>query len=282
METLRERDETLIRSVPDREVPVGKLRRQHPVNLETPLALSPVTTVEPAMTGPCLSVECVNAPEKATDRFSVRFVDPLFPVQAVPHAPVKRFCDIVIALFVLTLVSPIMILAALAVKLTSQGPVIFRQVRVGRGGRYFWCYKFRSMCIDAEAKKKQLMHLNEASGPVFKMKRDPRITPVGGFIRKFSIDELPQFFNVLKGEMSLVGPRPPVPSEVAQYTGHQRGRLAVQPGLTCLWQVGGRSNVSFEHWVELDLLYIDTMSFSNDVKILLKTIPAVLRGSGAH
>ena len=138
------------------------------------------------------------------------------------------------------------------------------------------------MCVDAEYRKKQLMHLNEANGPVFKIKRDPRITPVGAFIRKFSIDELPQLINVLRGEMSVVGPRPPIPMEVEQYTPHQRGRLAVKPGLTCLWQVSGRSNVSFERWVELDLDYIKTMSFRNDLVIVLKTIPAVLMGSGAH
>ena len=132
-----------------------------------------------------------------------------------------------------------MLITAIAIKLTSRGPVFFKQVRVGQGGRFFWCYKFRSMCTDAESQKDQLMHLNEASGPVFKIKNDPRVTPIGGFIRKLSIDELPQFFNVLKGEMSLVGPRPPVPREVEEYTAFERGRLAVKPGITCLWQVSG-------------------------------------------
>src|SRR5581483_3544416 len=122
----------------------------------------------------------------------------------------------------------------------------------------------------------------EASGPVFKIKHDPRVTPVGRLLRKFSVDELPQLFNVLRGEMSIVGPRPPIPSEVATYGPHERKRLAVLPGLTCLWQVSGRSNISFDHWIELDLLYIDTMSFGNDLKIVLKTIPAVVTGSGAH
>ncbi len=130
--------------------------------------------------------------------------------------------------------------------------------------------------------KDQLMHLNEADGPVFKIKKDPRVTPVGSIIRKLSIDELPQFFNVLKGEMSIVGPRPPVPREVEEYTAFERGRLAVKPGITCLWQVSGRSNISFERWVQLDLDYIETMSFSNDIRILLRTVPAVLKGSGAH
>jgi len=216
------------------------------------------------------------------NRFARDFVDPQFPLKSVPYASVKRFFDILFSLVVMTLASPIMILTAIIIRLTSPGPIIFKQVRVGQGGRHFWCYKFRSMCVDAEAKKQLLMHLNEASGPVFKIKRDPRITPIGGIIRKLSIDELPQLFNVLKGDMSIVGPRPPIPSEVAKYTAYQRGRLAVRPGLTCLWQVSGRSNVSFERWVELDLAYIETMSFKNDVKIVLQTIPAVMRGSGAH
>lgn len=216
------------------------------------------------------------------NRFAHDFVDPLFPLKSVTYAPVKRFFDILFAILVLMLTSPVMLVTALLIKLTSKGPVIFKQIRVGQGGRHFWCYKFRSMCIDAEDKKKLLMHLNEASGPVFKIKQDPRITPIGSIIRKLSIDELPQLFNVIKGDMSVVGPRPPLPSEVSSYTAYQRGRLAVRPGLTCLWQVGGRSNISFEAWVELDLLYIDTMSFSNDVKIVLKTVPAVVKGSGAH
>ena len=282
METLQKRESTRLRMAPDRDLNLNKVRRPNPPMTETAPVLSPLSLEEAQPISPCLSPECVETPEAATARFSSRFADPLFPTAPVPHLFVKRFCDITISLIILLFLSPILIAAALAVRLTSKGPIVFKQVRVGRGGRYFWCYKFRSMCIDAEAQKNQLMHLNEASGPVFKMKRDPRITPVGAFIRKFSIDELPQFFNVLKGEMSLVGPRPPVPSEVAQYTVYHRGRLAVQPGLTCLWQIGGRSNVSFERWVELDLLYIETMSFNNDVKILVKTIPAVLKGSGAH
>jgi exopolysaccharide biosynthesis polyprenyl glycosylphosphotransferase len=218
----------------------------------------------------------------APERFRRNFADPLFPCKNVPYATAKRIFDVIVALVAIALASPIIIVTALLVKLTSRGPVLFKQVRVGAGGRYFWCYKFRSMCVDAEQKKEQLMHLNEVSGPVFKIKNDPRVTPIGSFIRKYSIDELPQFFNVLQGDMSIVGPRPPIPSEVDKYTPHERGRLAVKPGLTCLWQVNGRSNVSFERWVQLDLDYIDTMSLKNDFKILWQTIPAVLRGSGAH
>lgn len=220
--------------------------------------------------------------EIVTDRFSANYTNKIYPQKNVSYALLKRAFDVVFSLSVLFFAWPIMAFAACLVKITSPGPMIFKQVRVGKGGRYFTCLKFRSMCNDAEYQKKQLMHLNEANGPVFKIKRDPRITPVGSFIRKFSIDELPQLFNVLKGEMSVVGPRPPIPAEVEQYTEYQRGRLAVKPGLTCLWQVSGRSNVSFDKWVELDLIYIQTMSFSNDFIIVLKTIPAVLLGSGAH
>jgi exopolysaccharide biosynthesis polyprenyl glycosylphosphotransferase len=223
------------------------------------------------------------APETpALDRFAPDFTDPDFPCKEVSYAWLKRAFDLVFASLLLIALSPLMLLAALLVKLTSRGPILFKQVRVGRGGRHFWCYKFRSMCVDAEAKKEKYLHLNEASGPVFKIKHDPRVTPVGRLLRKFSVDELPQLFNVLRGEMSIVGPRPPIPSEVATYGPHERKRLAVLPGLTCLWQVSGRSNISFDHWIELDLLYIDTMSFGNDLKIVLKTIPAVVTGSGAH
>src|SRR5262249_36980141 len=135
---------------------------------------------------------------------------------------------------------------------------------------------------DAEDQRSDLLHLNEASGPVFKIKNDPRVTPIGKLLRKTSIDELPQLFNVLRGEMSIVGPRPPLPSEVAEYNERSFRRLSVKPGLTCIWQVSGRSNVSFEHWMELDLLYIDTMSLGQDLRIIAQTIPAVLSGRGAH
>lgn len=204
------------------------------------------------------------------------------PTRLVPYAEAKRAVDVSLALVGLVAGAPILALAALMVKLTSRGPVIFRQTRVGIGGRTFTCFKFRSMHVDAEHQKDQLRHLNEVSGPVFKIRNDPRVTPVGKWLRKFSIDELPQVWNVLKGDMSIVGPRPPVPSEVETYTERQFGRLAVKPGLTCLWQIAGRSNVSFDRWVELDLLYIDTMSIGNDLKIILRTIPAVIFARGAH
>ena len=206
----------------------------------------------------------------------------LFPVKEIPYASAKRALDVALSLLGLLAFSWLFALVALLVKLTSRGPIIFKQTRVGLAGRPFTCYKFRSMCVDAESRRAKLAHLNEVSGPVFKIKNDPRLTPVGKWLRKLSIDELPQLYNVLRGEMSIVGPRPPVPGEVERYTSRERGRLAVKPGLTCLWQINGRSNIAFEHWVELDLLYIETMSLWGDIKIIAGTIPAVLSCRGAH
>ena len=194
----------------------------------------------------------------------------------------KRLMDIILAIFALIIGSPLFLITALLVKLTSPGPIIFSQVRVGRYGRHFKFYKFRSMYIDAEARKAELMKLNESGdGVIFKMKRDPRITPVGRFIRKFSIDELPQLFNVLLGDMSLVGPRPPLPSEVRTYTLEERKRLNITPGITCLWQVSGRSELPFSKQIALDKEYISSRSAWKDFLILLKTVPAILTGKGA-
>ena len=194
----------------------------------------------------------------------------------------KRFMDIVLAVMALILGSPIFLFAALLVKGTSPGPIIFSQIRVGRYGRHFRFYKFRSMYIDAEARKAELLKLNEsADGVIFKMKYDPRITPVGRFIRKFSIDELPQLFNVILGDMSLVGPRPPLPSEVRTYSLEERKRLNVTPGITCLWQVSGRSELPFSRQIALDKEYIASRSAWKDFLILLKTVPAILTGKGA-
>ena len=193
----------------------------------------------------------------------------------------KRTFDLVVALSVLPLALVIGMISAILVKLDSRGPVFFAQRRIGRDGKSFVLYKFRSMYKDADAMVQKLDHLNEAEGPIFKIKRDPRITRVGALLRKTSIDELPQLINVLKGDMSLVGPRPPLPREVEKYNDYQRGRLAVKPGLTCLWQVQGRSSIPFDKWVELDIEYIRNQSLWLDAKILLKTIPAVLRGTGA-
>ena len=194
----------------------------------------------------------------------------------------KRFMDIVLAIMAFILGSPIFLITALLVKVTSPGPIIFSQVRVGRYGRHFKFYKFRSMYIDAEARKAELMKLNESGdGVIFKMKKDPRITPIGRFIRKFSIDELPQLFNVILGDMSLVGPRPPLPSEVRTYTLDERKRLNITPGITCLWQVSGRSELPFSKQIALDKEYIASRSAWKDFLILLKTIPAILTGKGA-
>jgi exopolysaccharide biosynthesis polyprenyl glycosylphosphotransferase len=194
---------------------------------------------------------------------------------------VKRIIDIVGSAIGILLVSPILITTAILIKIDDPGPVLFTQVRSGKNGRKFVMLKFRSMCIDAEKKKAELMAQNEMDGPVFKIKHDPRITRVGRIIRKTSIDELPQLFNVLVGHMSLVGPRPPLPSEVAQYEPWQRRRLSVRPGITGMWQVSGRNEISFEEWMQLDLKYIDTWSLWLDVKILLKTVPVVLIHKGA-
>lgn len=195
---------------------------------------------------------------------------------------IKRTVDIVVSAAMSLLLLPVFLLTALLIKLTSTGPVFFVQKRLGLNKRHFGIYKFRTMVLDAEKRMKEIEHLNEVSGPVFKIKNDPRITSIGKFLRKTSIDELPQLFNVLRGDMSLVGPRP---LPLRDYEGFsedwQRRRFSVRPGVTCLWQIGGRSAVSFEQWMELDLQYIDKWSLLLDFKILLKTIPAVLKGSGA-
>ncbi|MCB0108823.1 MAG: exopolysaccharide biosynthesis polyprenyl glycosylphosphotransferase [Caldilineaceae bacterium] len=194
----------------------------------------------------------------------------------------KRLFDIAMTILALFAIMPLMVLTAIAIRLDSPGPIIFKQTRIGKWGKPFTCYKFRSMCIDAEARKAELHAVNEADGPVFKMQEDPRVTRVGRIIRKLSIDELPQLFNVLRGEMSLVGPRPPLPDEVRQYQLIQMQRLNVVPGLTGLQQVSGRSDLDFERWIELDLQYIAEQSLRNDVRIILKTIPTVLFGRGAY
>ncbi len=194
---------------------------------------------------------------------------------------IKRAFDIVFSATLLVLLSPLMLIVAILIKLTSPGPVLFKQKRCGLNGRKFTLYKFRSMVPGAEMKKKQLERMNEMDGPVFKMKRDPRVTPVGRILRKFSIDELPQLFNVLKGDMSIVGPRPALPVEVELYEVWQRRRLSLKPGLTCIWQVSGRNKVPFHRWMEMDLEYIDNWSLWLDFKILVKTFFVVLTGYGA-
>ena len=196
---------------------------------------------------------------------------------------VKRALDIIISALGMILLAPVFLAIAIAVKLSSPGPVFFSQVRVGRYGRHFNFYKFRSMRQDAEALKDGLKKQNESKdGVIFKMKDDPRITKVGRFLRRTSLDELPQLWNVFIGDMSLVGPRPPVPSEVQEYTLEDRKRLDVIPGITCLWQIKGRSEIPFHEQVRLDKEYIMAPGFWKDVKILLKTIPAIIGGKGAY
>ena len=198
---------------------------------------------------------------------------------------VKRVLDFVVSLVILLLISPLLLVTAIMIKLTSTGPVFFVQKRVGYNKRPFYIYKFRTMVVDAEKKLREIEHLNEMSGPVFKIKNDPRLTPIGKFLRRTSIDELPQLFNVLLGDMSLVGPRPLQVRDYDLFTKEgedwQRCRFSVRPGITCLWQVNGRSAMPFHQWMELDLQYVQSWSLWLDFEILARTIPAVLKGSGA-
>jgi len=195
---------------------------------------------------------------------------------------IKRLLDVCVSAVMLVVLSPIFLVTALAIKIDNPGPAFYKQTRVGKWGKLFTMYKFRSMILGADKMKQQLLDQNESGGVIFKMKRDPRITRVGRIVRKLSIDELPQLWNVLKGDMSLVGPRPPVPGEVAQYEYTDRRRLDAIPGITCIWQVSGRSDIDFKGQVRLDVQYIENQSFGGDIKLLLKTIPAVLFGKGAY
>jgi exopolysaccharide biosynthesis polyprenyl glycosylphosphotransferase len=199
-----------------------------------------------------------------------------------PSLVIKRIMDFVIASVTLIVCSPLMLLVAFLVKFTSPGHVFYRQMRCGLNGRRFALTKFRTMVDGAEDKLWEIRHLNEMDGPVFKMRDDPRVTPLGRLLRKTSIDELPQLWNVIKGEMSIVGPRAPLFEEVRHYSLGQKRRLSVKPGITCLWQVSGRSEISFERWMAMDLEYIDNWSLWLDLQILMRTIPAVFSGRGAH
>ncbi|QJX78753.1 sugar transferase [Priestia megaterium] len=205
--------------------------------------------------------------------------DELIGNESLVYLGLKRTLDIIGSLIGIILLSIVFILVALAIKIEDpKGPVFFSQTRIGKKGKIFKMYKFRSMVTDAEIKLKELLQLNETTGAMFKMKNDPRVTKIGKLIRKTSIDELPQLFNVLKGEMSLVGPRPPLPREVAEYTNYDKQRLIVTPGCTGIWQVSGRSNIGFKEMVELDLYYIKNQSIFMDIKIIFKTV-LVLFGS---
>ncbi len=198
------------------------------------------------------------------------------------YAVAKRIFDIIVSILALILLFPLFILLALLVKVTSRGPVFYKSERIGLCGQPFLFLKFRSMYTGADRERHLLQTENEKGGPIFKMKRDPRVTPVGRFLRKYSLDELPQFWSVLRGEMSMVGPRPPIRSEVEQYDDYARRRLSVKPGMTCYWQIMGRSDLDFDEWMELDNRYVDEMTFWTDLKILAKTPLAVLRGEGAY
>jgi exopolysaccharide biosynthesis polyprenyl glycosylphosphotransferase len=195
---------------------------------------------------------------------------------------VKRAADLLGGAVGLVVFLPVIAVAAALIRFDSRGPVLFRQIRCGLNGRRFEMIKLRTMDVDAESRKHELMHLNEMDGPVFKLENDPRVTRVGALLRRYSIDELPQFWNVLTGDMSLVGPRPPTPDEVIHYQGDTRRRLSMRPGLTCYWQVSGRNEIAFSDWIKLDLLYIDTWSLVNDLVILLRTVPSVLLRRGAR
>lgn len=196
---------------------------------------------------------------------------------------VKRILDVVLAATGMIVLSPFLFLVALLVKATSRGPIFYRATYVGHRGQPFVGYKFRSMVDNARELKDDMAHLNHMRGPAFKIRNDPRVTPLGRFLRKFSIDEFPQLWNVVRGDMSLVGPRPPLPEEYREFEPWQRGKLAVRPGITCYWQVQGRSEIhDFAEWARLDLKYIEEWSLWTDLKILLRTIPAVFRGHGAY
>jgi exopolysaccharide biosynthesis polyprenyl glycosylphosphotransferase len=210
---------------------------------------------------------------------------PLLTFSSAPHDEirllVKRLADLLVSIVALPVLLPLLAGIGILVRLTSPGPAIFRQIRCGLNGRRFVCYKFRSMVADAEERRASLEHLNEKQ-TAFKITNDPRLTPLGRWLRKFSLDELPQFWNVLRGDMSLVGPRPAIPAEVDRYERWQRRRLRMRPGLTCLWALNGRDHLDFESWMKMDLQYIDNWSLTLDLKILVKTVPQVVLGRGAN
>jgi lipopolysaccharide/colanic/teichoic acid biosynthesis glycosyltransferase len=214
--------------------------------------------------------------------FIVDADDQVRPNRSPFYLFIKRAFDLGAALAGLLLLLPLLPFIVLLIKLETPGPILFQQQRVGYRGRMFGCYKFRSMAVDAEQQKEQLGHLNEATGAAFKIKDDPRITGVGRFLRRSSLDEYPQLFNVLRGDMSIVGPRPQIPSEVAEYTPDQARRLLVKPGLTCLWQVSGRSHLDFSEWMKLDQEYVDQAGIGFDLGILARTLPAVIERKGAY
>lgn len=261
-------DEVLL-AVPTRQL--GELEetllRCQELGVRVRVALQPFRTLRPR-----LELETVESVPFLTFSTSPTAPLPLF---------VKRVMDVVLSAVGLLLTLPLWPLIALAIRLSSPGPVFHRQVRCGLHGRRFTLLKFRTMAADAEQRREEVAHLNVVNGPAFKALDDPRVTPVGRWLRRFSLDELPQLVHVLKGEMSLVGPRPPIPAEVERYEPWQRRRLAMKPGITGLWQVSGRSELDWAKWMELDLAYIDSWSLWLDLTILARTVPAVLSGRGA-
>ena len=236
------------------------------MNGDTPLRLRPGT--------PSRLPSSSQSP--AADATVIDVTDP------VGYRVTKRAFDLIVGSGILLLLLPVIPLVALMIRFDSEGPVFYRQQRIGMGGRPFRFYKFRSMRADSDRLRAELEARNELKGPVFKMKNDPRVTAVGQFLRRSSLDEIPQIFNVLKGDMSIVGPRPALPGEVARYEAWHRRRLDVKPGITCLWQVAGRSQVDFEEWMRLDIEYMSRRSLRTDVAIFLKTIPAVIARRGAY
>ncbi len=200
----------------------------------------------------------------------------------LPYRIIRRGLDILVSGFLLILLAPLLSLIALAVKLTSRGPVLYRSTRVGMGGRPIKFFKFRTMIVNAEGLRHQIFHLNEKDGPVFKVKSDPRITPIGRFLRRSSFDELPQLWHVFTGKLTLVGPRPHLPSEVAKYDDHCWDRLSIKPGLTCYWQTQGRSELDFNSWIDLDIKYVREMCIGVDLSILAKTPVAIVSARGAY
>ena len=241
---------------------------------------TPVCTMFVYPSGPPQGEE--HAPRRETEVAAAGQAVSLETLLARPMPLSKRAIDLAGALVGLVVLAPLFAAVAVAVKLSSPGPILFRQRRSGRGGRPFFMVKFRTMVADAESRKQELMARNEQDGPAFKIKNDPRVTAVGRFLRKTSLDELPQLWNVLRGDMSLVGPRPLPCTEADACAGWQRRRLDVTPGITCIWQVRGRSAVSFADWVRMDVQYIRTQSLQQDLKLLLLTVPAVLLRRGAH
>lgn len=217
--------------------------------------------------------------ETSPDRYHMREI---YGRKSRAYKAIKRMMDILLSTAALFVLFPVFFITAIAIKCEDNGPVFFAQQRAGRNKKPFSMYKFRSMYVNADEKMKEMMKDNEQTGHAFKIKDDPRITKTGKVIRRFSIDELPQLINIIKGDMSIVGPRPILPFQMEECSQYERQRLVVRPGLTCYWQIGGRANVTWEEWVEMDLDYIEDMSLWTDFKMIVKTIPTVLRGDGAY